>query len=91
MHRDGLCCARVWVGPECACALPCFVVDGVFEAVVGEPDGKATEPDVIFHPASGFDESAVAQVLGKQCNWVARKRVFATVGFRCKGVAGKTI
>lgn len=29
------------------------VVDGVFEEVAG---------DVIFHPASGFDEAAVAQV-----------------------------
>ena len=39
-------------------------VDGVFEEVPGVVDGYATAspPGVIFHPVSGVDEKAVAQV-----------------------------
>ena len=40
------------------------VVDEVFEVVPGEADAdaQATAPSVIFHPASGVDETTVAQV-----------------------------
>ena len=38
------------------------VVDGVFEVVQGEGDATTTPPGIIFHPASGIDETAVAQV-----------------------------
>ena len=38
------------------------VVDGVFEVAAGEADAQATAPSVIFHPASGVDETTVAQV-----------------------------
>src|SRR5450830_1269123 len=40
------------------------VVDGAFEVVPGEADAdaQATAPSVIFHPASGVDETTVAQV-----------------------------
>ena len=38
------------------------VVNGVFEQVQGgDADNKATSANVIFHPASEIDESAVAQ------------------------------
>lgn len=40
------------------------VVDGVFEEVAVDvvTDGEPAPPSVIFHPASGVDETAVAQV-----------------------------
>ena len=38
------------------------VVDGVFEEVPGDGDVQVSPPGVIFHPASGLDETAVAQV-----------------------------
>ena len=39
------------------------VVDGVFEALEGDITADpATPPVVVFHPASGIDEAAVAQV-----------------------------
>ena len=40
------------------------VVDGVFEEVTGEADAdvQASAPGVVFHPASGIDAPAVAQV-----------------------------
>ena len=38
------------------------VVDGVFDVAAGEADAQATAPGVIFHPASGLDETTVAQV-----------------------------
>jgi hypothetical protein len=40
------------------------VVDGVFEEVAGDvvAGGEPSLPSVIFHPASGVDETAVAQV-----------------------------
>jgi hypothetical protein len=40
------------------------VVDGVFEEVAGDVviDGEPSPPSIIFHPASGVDEIAVAQV-----------------------------
>ena len=44
------------------------VVDGVFEAVVGEGEGdanadaQARPPGVVFHPASAIDAPAMAQV-----------------------------
>jgi hypothetical protein len=46
------------------------VVDGMFEALAGgadtntqaDADGQSAPSKVIYHPASGIDESAVAQV-----------------------------
>ena len=42
------------------------VVDGVFEAVASEGDAnaapQASTPGIVFHPASGIDQTAVAQV-----------------------------
>ena len=40
------------------------VVDGVFEEVPAESDANASQPGVIFHPASGIDAAVVAQVQG---------------------------
>ena len=37
-------------------------IDGVFEALEDTTVGPATPPGVVFHPASGIDEAAVAQV-----------------------------
>ena len=41
------------------------VVDGVFEVVQGEGDATTTPPGIIFHPASGIDETAVAPGAGR--------------------------
>ena len=40
------------------------VVDGVFEEMPGEgdTDAQSLPPGIVFHPASGIDETAVAQV-----------------------------
>jgi hypothetical protein len=40
------------------------VVDGVFEEVagVGDADVHASPPGIVFHPATGIDADAVAQV-----------------------------
>jgi hypothetical protein len=38
------------------------VVDGVFEQVAGDADAQSLPPGAVFHPASGIDTDAVAQV-----------------------------
>ena len=37
-------------------------VDGVFEEVAGGADAQSSPPGIAFHPASGIDATAVAQV-----------------------------
>ena len=37
-------------------------VDGVFEEVAGQTDAQSSPPGIVFHPASGIDATAVAQV-----------------------------
>jgi hypothetical protein len=38
------------------------VVDGVFEEVAGDTNAQSSPPGIVFHPASGVDATAVAQV-----------------------------
>jgi hypothetical protein len=37
-------------------------VDGVFEEVPGETNAQSSPPDIVLHPASAIDETAVVQV-----------------------------
>ena len=49
------------------------VVDGVFEAISGdEKTALAIPSGVNFHPASGLDEAAVAQVQAAACTRILR-------------------
>jgi hypothetical protein len=56
-------------------------IDGAFEALEGDANtDPATPQGVVFHPANGLAEAAVAQMQAKRCDLATRNPTLATGG-----------